>query len=193
MYKYLIVCITLILLLSTTTVLRAESLWTPEAATACQDKKACNVGDIVTIIIEESATSTNSASTSASKSSNVDAGPGVGPILKNIPLIQYSGGDKLKASGSSTRTSNFETKMTATITKVLDNGNLVIEGSRSVQTNKEKEYVKLTGTIRKEDINSDNTILSTYIADAVITHEGTGPVGSRQKEGLINKIFKILF
>ncbi len=174
----------------------AESLWCEAkqpTGSAFSDKKAIRVGDIVTIIIEESAVSSQRASTDAKKDSSLKAGPGVGPLLKHIPLFEYSGGDTIKASGSSTRSSAFVTRMSAVVTKAHDNGNLDIEGTRFVETNKEKAEVKLTGTIRRQDITPDNTISSAFIANAQITHTGSGPVGSRQKEGLISKIFRILF
>ena len=173
---------------------KSESLWQPQAAKSPYiDKTAARLGDIVTVVIVESAASSQQASTDAKKNSSLNTGPGVGPGLQNIPLFKYSGGDSVNASGSTTRTSSLSAKMTAKVTKVEANGNLVIEGSRFVQTNKEKAEMKLTGTIRPQDIAVDNTVLSTYISDAKITYVGSGPIGSRQKEGLISKIFKILF
>ena len=172
----------------------AESLWVgTKASSVYADKRAAKVGDIVTIIIVESALSTQQASTNTKKESELEAGPGVGPLLESIPLFGYSGGDSMKASGSTTRTSKFVARMTALVTKVQPNGNLEIEGTRFIQTNKEKEEIKLSGIIRPQDIAPDNTIYSTYLADAKITYVGSGPIGSRQKEGLISKIFKILF
>ncbi|MHB9035451.1 MAG: flagellar basal body L-ring protein FlgH [Armatimonadota bacterium] len=186
--------IILALILAAAVSVCAESLWQPEAAKSqYADKRAAKVGDIVTVIIVESASSSQTASTDTKKNSKIDTGPGAGPLLDRIPLFQYEGGDSMKASGSTTRSSKFTTTMTATVTKVTDNGNLEIQGSRFVQTNKEKEEVKLAGVIRPQDVTTDNTVLSTCIADAKITHVGSGPIGSRQKEGLIGKIFKILF
>lgn len=173
---------------------KAESLWQPQSVkSSYADKKAAQVGDIITIVIMESADSSQQASTDAKKNSSLNSGPGTGPLLSNIPLFKYSGGDTMKASGSTTRSSTLNAKMTAKVTKVDANGNLSIEGSKFVQTNKEKAEIKLTGTIRPQDIAVDNSVLSTYIADAKITYVGSGPIGSRQKEGLISKIFKILF
>lgn len=177
----------------------AESLWpdaqksSSPAAMLYADKKAFKVGDVVTIVIQETAVSSLQASTDTKKDSTLKTGPGVGPFLDKIKLFQYTGGDSMKASGSTSRSSSFATRMSAVVTKVLDNGNLEIEGTRLVATNKEKEQVKLTGTIRKQDIQPDNTVLSECIANAQITHVGSGPIGSRQKEGIISKIFKILF
>jgi len=194
MYK--IIAISCILITALAGAVCAESLWVDSKASSTSiytDKKAAKAGDIVTIIIVESAVSTQAASTDAKKDSSIKTGPGVGPVIKNIPFFQYSGGDSMQASGSTTRSSNFTAKMTAVVTKVLDNGNLEIEGTRIVQTNKEKEEIKLTGTIRQQDIATDNTVLSTYIANAQITHQGSGPVGSRQKEGIVSRILKMLF
>jgi flagellar L-ring protein FlgH len=172
----------------------AESLFPKDQpAPMYADKKAIKAGDILTVVIVESATSSSTASTDAKKNSSTSVSQGVGPLISNIPAISYSGGDSLKASGSTTRSSTFTARMTVTVSKVNDSGNFEIEGTRLVQTNSEKEEIKLTGTVRPQDVASDNTVLSTAIADAKITHTGSGPVGSRQKEGLVTKILRILF
>jgi flagellar L-ring protein precursor FlgH len=171
-----------------------ESLWVSDKAeSSYADKRAVKVGDILTVIIVESAVSTQQASTDTKKDSSLGVGPGVGPLLQEIPRFEYGGGDSSKASGSTTRSMKFMTRMTVTVTALEPNGNLVVEGSRLVQTNKEKEEIKLKGTVRPQDVGVDNTILSTCIADASITHVGSGPIGARQKEGIISKIFRILF
>ncbi len=172
----------------------AESLWQSDSKTwMYADKKAIKAGDILTVVIVESATSSSTASTDAKKNTKTEAGPGVGPLVGNIPLVSYEGGDQLKASGGTSRTSKFIAKMTVTVKAVNENGNFEIEGTRFVQTNQEKEEIKLTGTVRPQDVGPDNTVLSTAIADAKITHTGSGPVGSRQKEGIVTRILRILF
>lgn len=193
MYKFTAISITLVLLLAAAGSLQAESLWQPGAQSQCADKKAAKVGDVITVIIVESATASSAASTNTKKESSLETKPGVGPLLKEIPGFKFSGGDSMKADGETTRSSKLVAKITVTVVKIEENGNLCIEGSRMVQTNKEREQIKLSGTIRPEDVGTDNTILSTYVANPTITYQGSGPLGSRQKEGLISKIFKILF
>ena len=173
----------------------AESLWTvaDKSNSVYTDKRAAKVGDVLTVIIVESATSTSSASTDTKKNSSTDISSGLGPLVKNIPAISTSGGDSMKASGSTSRNMSFSTRMTVRVTRVDNCGNLEIEGTRMVQTNKEKEEIKLTGTIRPEDIATDNTVLSTSIADAKIAHQGSGPIGSAQKMGIITRLLRILF
>lgn len=193
MLKFLVLTLIITMLLTALPSM-AESLWpAKQSKSIYADKRAFKVGDLVTVIIVESAVSSSSASTNTKKDSELETGPGVGPLLEKIPLFKYSGGDKIKASGATTRSSKFVAKMTARVVGIDAAGNLEIEGTKSVQTNKENEEIKLTGIIRPQDIAPDNTVLSTYIANAKITHAGSGPVGSRQKEGLISKIFKILF
>ena len=82
-----------------------ESLWpADENKSVCADRKAHKVGDVLTVVIVESATSSSSASTETSKDSKLQAGPGTGPVLDKIPLLKLSGGDQMKADGSTTRT-----------------------------------------------------------------------------------------
>jgi flagellar L-ring protein precursor FlgH len=189
-----IFAVTLTVLVATCVPGYAESLWQPQSANSpFSDKRAAKVGDIVTVIIVESATATSSASTDAKKDSKSQINAGQGPILSNVPAITWGGGDSMAASGTTSRTSKFVGKVSATVKKVRDNGDLEIEATRTVQTNKEKEEICLTGTVRRADIAADNSILSTYVADASITYIGNGPIGSRQKEGLLSKVFRIFF
>lgn len=194
MHKYLAITITILaILISITAPVYSESLWKDAKADALSDKRAAKVGDVITIIIMESAASSQAASTDASKNAKSDISPGVGPLLEKIPGLTYSGSDSIKGSGSTTRSTTFNARMSATIKKINDNGTLEIEGTRLIQTNKEKQEIKLTGTIRQQDIATDNTIQSTAIANATIIHMGSGPIGGRQKEGIITKIIRILF
>ncbi|MFQ3548478.1 MAG: flagellar basal body L-ring protein FlgH [Armatimonadota bacterium] len=172
----------------------AESLWPENKNNSMfSDSKAHKVGDLITILITENASSTKSAGTDAKKSSDLSFGPGVGWLFDQIPLVEMTGKDTFKGQGSTTRTSNFTARMTAKVIAIDENGNLEIEGVRNVKTNTENEEIRLTGKIRPKDINADNTILSTYVSDAKIIHSGKGPIGDRQKEGIITQIFKFLF
>lgn len=171
----------------------ASSLWSPGAGSLFADIKAKQAGDIVTILIVESSSSSQKAKTSFTKSLKHGNDAGIGLILKNLPELGISSKQSGSSDGATTRTASFLAKMTAVVVKVLPNGNLVIEGSRTVETNSEKQDIKLTGTIRPQDIAPDNTVLSTYLADAEIKCTGKGPIGDRQREGIISKLIKFLF
>ena len=76
---------------------------------------------------------------------------------------------------------------------MLPNGNLVVEGKRRVGMNAETQEITLSGVVRPSDISPANTIASPLVADAQIKYGGRGPVGDKQHDGLISRIFKVLF
>ena len=157
------------------------------------DNKARHVGDTLTITINENASTTSKANTVTAKNESLNYGPGFGPLLHNIPTFGLSGKIGSNASGSTDRTDNLAASITATVTQVLPNGNLVIVGKRKVGMNAETQEITLTGIVRPQDIAFDNTIQSPLVADAQIKYGGRGPVGDKQHDGIISRIFKFLF
>lgn len=173
---------------------RSESLWNETKGSLFTDIRAAKVGDIITVLVSESSTSSQTASTDVSRDSSFSTGKGIDlPILRQIPGLSYSGESTSNGEGSTQRTSNLVTRMTATVVQVMDNGNLSIEGYRELKTNDEKQTLKLTGTVRPQDVSPSNTISSTLIADAKIEMTGKGPIGDRQKEGIFSRIIRFLF
>ena len=157
------------------------------------DNKARHVGDTLTIVINENASTNSQANTKTSKNEGLNYGPGFGPLLHNIPTFGLSGGINSTASGSTNRTDTLTASIAATVIQVLPNGNLVIEGKRKVGMNAETQEITLTGVVRPQDIAFDNTIASPLVADAQIKYGGRGPVGDKQHDGLISRVFKFLF
>jgi len=157
------------------------------------DNKARHVGDTLTIVINENASTTSQATTKTSKNENLNYGPGFGPILHNIPTFGLGGSIGSNASGSTNRTDNLAASIAVTVTQVLPNGNLAIEGKRKVGMNAETQEITLTGVVRPQDIAYNNTIQSPLVADAQIKYGGRGPVGDKQHDGIISRIFKFLF
>ncbi len=86
------------------------------------------------------------------------------------------------------RSGGLTAKISARVEKVLTNGTLSIKGTKVIQINDEKQNLVIKGVIRPEDISSDNTILSTYVAEAQIEYEGNGPVGEKTSPGIITRI-----
>jgi flagellar L-ring protein precursor FlgH len=157
------------------------------------DTKAHGVGDTLSIIINETASASSTAATKNSKSENLNYGPGFGPILFNLKAFGATGSVGSNASGSTNRNDNLSAHIAVTVKEVLPNGNLVVEGKRQVGMNSEMQQITLTGVVRPSDIAADNTVQSPLVADARIKFDGKGPVGDKQHDGLIAKIFKILF
>ncbi|MDI6869788.1 MAG: flagellar basal body L-ring protein FlgH [Bacillota bacterium] len=170
------------------------SLWSKAAPgnDLLSDHRAKAPGDLLTIIIVEKAEANQKASSSNKKEAGVSAGPGLG-FLSFFPEIKAKGGDNLTASGTTTRGGSLSAKMTVVVSEVLPNGNLVVEGVQAITVNKEHQTIKLRGQVRPEDISRDNTVLSTFVANAEIIYLGDGVVGDKQKPGILSRIFSWLF
>ncbi len=160
------------------------------------NRKAKDVGDVVTILIDEQALAGSQARTKTESASaqSVSAPDGKG-ILGFIDL--FSGGlstdDSFEGKGETSRSGSLRARMSATIVEVLPNGNLMVQGSREVIINQEKQRLTLTGMVRPEDVNANNTVMSTFLADARITYDGKGTVHGAQRRGIVTRILSFLF
>ncbi|MEG6585102.1 flagellar basal body L-ring protein FlgH [Dendrosporobacter sp. 1207_IL3150] len=173
---------------------QATSLWSDSASTAGLfiDHKARAVGDVLTIIINENSTASRTGSASNSKSSEVGADAGVG-IFKFLAEASASSSDSFKAQGSINNSNRVNGKITVEVTEVKPNGNLVVSGTQSIKQNGEEHRITISGTVRPDDITSDNTVLSNYVADAQIKMDGKGPISRKQRQGILSQIFNFLF
>jgi flagellar L-ring protein precursor FlgH len=168
------------------------------------DTKARNIGDIVTVKIEESAQATNRANTEYERSSGLEAGIDklfgiekwwqdevLPDVDDNIPKIDPFGNPSVKGSissdfkgdGETSRSGKLEAYITCRVVDVMANGNLKIVGTREVMVNNENQLIILSGVIRPRDISDTNIILSTFISDAKIAYSGSGVVDDRQRPG----------
>lgn len=177
------------------------SLWPGESTrnSLFTDNKARYVNDIVTIVIDESSSGQNKASTNTSKDTKTSAGISAllgidTSILKANPNMggQISVGgtstNSLKGTGDTSRGGMLQARVAARVVRVMDNGLLMIEGRRQLTLNEEDKYIVLTGVIRPDDITSDNLILSSLIADARIVYTGTGVIHDKQRPGWLTRI-----
>jgi len=171
----------------------AASLWT-DGDSLFADRKARRVGDLVTIIIVERAQATQTASSEAGQDGSVQVGPlSLADLVPVVPPISASGSDSSRAQGSTTRGGSLNARMTAQVVEVLPNGNLLIEGRQTIIVNEDEQIIIVSGLIRPQDIAPDNTVLSTFVADATIAYYGTGPVAEKQPPGLLTRLFNWLF
>ncbi|MCX7991914.1 MAG: flagellar basal body L-ring protein FlgH, partial [Proteobacteria bacterium] len=87
-----------------------------------------------------------------------------------------------------TRQSKLDATISAKVIEVLPNGNLVLESRKEIVINRENQILVLRGIVRPEDIQLDNTILSTKIADSKIYLVGEGVIGDKQGQGWLVRI-----
>ncbi len=171
----------------------AKSLWVDNGFMSMySDKKARNVGDILTIVISESTTQTATKSRSNSKSGSINVGTGTG-IFDFIRAFSASGSDSWKADGSATDTNRFTGQITVTVVEVLPNGNMVVEGTQSIWQNRDEHKITLRGVIRRDDVTMNNTVPSYKVADATLKFNGKGPLNAKQRQGILTQIFNFLF
>jgi flagellar L-ring protein FlgH len=166
------------------------------------DDKAAKVGDIITVTINENATSTQSATTNTAKDSSLDMqAPNVLGLPSSLgiqnflnmgtqfdPTVNATIANSMQGTGTVTRNGTLTATISALITDIVPGGNLRIEGRRSVTVNNEEQIMVLRGIVRPQDINFDNTIPSTLIADASISYSGEGVVADEQRKGWLAKI-----
>ena len=190
--------IVLCALLLSATAAHADSLFPVAGNTAItsslfSDTKARRVGDTLTILVNETASASSKAATSSSKSENLNYGPGFGRFLRQIGNFGISGSIGSTGQGSTTRADTLSAQIAVVVKDVLPNGNLVVEGHRAVGMNAETQQLTLSGIVRPVDIAPDNTVPSALVADARIKLTGKGPVGDKQHDGIVTRIFKVLF
>jgi len=177
------------------------SLWPGENSrnSLFADNKARYVNDIVTIIVDESSSGQNKASTNSSRDTKTNAGISAllgfdTNILKENPGMGRSisiGGttaNSLKGTGDTSRGGTLQARITSKVVRVLDNGNLLLEGRRQMTLNEEDQYIIITGIVRPEDITADNLVSSSQIADARIVYTGTGVLHDKQRPGWLTRI-----
>ncbi len=166
------------------------------------DVKAREVGDIVTVIIEESSAVNREAAQKSAKSTTGGGSASfqhptvetsdevIGGAWNKMTLPEFSWTLKNDFSGGGELSSkeDFTSTMSARVLDVLPNGNLLLEGHRTVQLQQEKVQVTLTGTVRPKDISSDNTVSSSRLADASIRYDTQGPLVRDQQRGLFTKM-----
>jgi flagellar L-ring protein precursor FlgH len=145
------------------------------------DFRATRVGDVVTVVVSEQATA-NAQGTTATKrtssaKSSVNSLAGTtktGGALSN--LADLSSQTQLDGQGSTSRQSALSTTLSARVLKVLPNGNLILEGTKSVAINSEFQTVSLRGIVRPIDIGPDNSIASNRVSDLEVRINGKGVI-----------------
>ena len=178
------------------------SIWQAASAGVTDDFKARRRGDIITIVISETASASKEASTATGRETAITAGMPFfmglekAGILKNnmdlTQLIDASAKSKYSGSGSTSRQESLTATITAKVIDVLPNGNLLIEGRRNIKVNNEDQEIILEGVVRQRDVGTDNRVNSIYVADAKISYSGKGIISDRQSPGwLMNIVDKI--
>jgi flagellar L-ring protein FlgH len=178
----------------------AQSLWKEEQTKSMvADKRAHNVGDIVTIIVQESNTASKDNSTKTAKSSGIDASissflysPAASGFMTHkgqMPALKMNAKNDFSGGGSINNSERITARIAVRVVDVLPNGNLVLEGTKQISFSGETQDAVLRGVVRASDVAANNTVFSYNIADATIKYVSKGTVTDTQRKGWFTKIW----
>ncbi|HVN46019.1 MAG TPA: flagellar basal body L-ring protein FlgH [Steroidobacteraceae bacterium] len=156
---------------------------------------AHHVGDIVTIVLNEQTAAQKSATTSTSKATTVNMPSptifGAPVTIHGTPILEnnINNATKFAGQGASAESNSLTGYLTATVLKVLPNGNLFIAGEKQIGLNQGREFVRVTGVIRPIDLASDDSIPSYRVASAHITYSGKGAIADANAQSWLARFF----
>lgn len=173
------------------------SLWTAQNRFLLDDTKAAYIGDTVIVDIVENSSSTMEVNSDGKRTTSMSVGV---PTLNAFGKVTHLGGtvgDKLidtsfenstKGEAKSDRSGQVTASIAARVMEIMPNGNLSIVGSRAMKVDNEVQYIMVSGIVRPEDIDSDNRVESTSLADSRIEYYGKGSLADKQKPGWATRI-----
>ena len=164
--------------------------------------KKFEVGDLIVVLVREQIQATIQSNTNTRKESDVEANanPARNRFLVGdgedesgliderwLPNWQVESENETRNVGSSRRTATLTTTISCFVSEVMENGNLKIEGEKTVTINREDSTLLVSGVVRPRDISPDNTIPSTMVANASVLLRGKGPLWNNQRRGLVTR------
>lgn len=187
---------------------QAQSLWISEAnseQSMTADSRARNVGDILTIVVDESTTSTLAQELKTYDGAQGGAGVWVNGLIDEfvkliprfaeqsfnipdasevtIPTLDVATQSQFTGGGETTNRMTVSNRTAVTVVDVLPNGNLVVEGAKIVRLNKENQYVYMRGVVRQKDVTRFNTVRSSEVADAQVEFIPEGELTEAERKG----------
>ncbi len=160
------------------------------------DNNARNIGDVLTIVLNENTNASSSANTSATKDQKVDlpspklAGDTVTKNGKEILNNEVEAGREFNGQGTSAQNSSFSGTLSVTVAKVLPNRNLIIRGEKLVRLNQTEEFIRFSGIVRPQDIKPDNTVESNRVANVHVMYAGSGAISAANSMGALGRFFQ---
>lgn len=170
-----------------------------------EDVKARRIGDVITVVLQESTSASKSAKTAADKTQNTEVAsptffgatptfnlPGLIPLDSNRDNTleqNLSASRAFEGEADSSQSNSLSGSITVTIADVLPNGNLVVRGEKWLTLNQGEEFIQIAGIVRPQDISTANTIVSTQLADARITYSGKGALAESNQMGWLARFF----
>jgi len=155
-----------------------------------EDLRASRVGDIIQVLLVEQMDAAKTSKTEIDKDSKttLPAPTLFGHLLDDLGISTDSSSE-FEGEGKSNQSNHLSGSIAVTVSHVLPNGNLMVQGEKWIQINQGGEFVRLKGIVRPSDVSSDNTVLSTHVADAKISYGGRGSLDEANVTGWMVRFF----
>ncbi len=160
------------------------------------DRRARQVGDVITVILSEKTDASKSSNTATAKESNISVPTvtllGRGVTDNGVPILTtgVSSDQDFNGQGASSQSNSLTGSITVTVSEVLRNGSLRVRGEKWVTINQGDEFIRIKGIVRPEDIAADNSVPSFKVADARITYSGKGALADANSMGWLGRLFQ---
>jgi len=156
-----------------------------------EDRRARNVGDTLTIYIQENTTGARKSSGATSTSNNINAN--LPSIFNALPITSSSSG-KTATTGAGAASVDLTGTISVTVIKVFSNGNLLVSGEKQVSLNNSDEYIRFSGVVDPVSISNVNTVSSTLVADAHLEYKNAGAmsevINDAKSLGFLGRFFQ---
>jgi len=155
-----------------------------------EDQRASRVGDIIQVLLVEQTDAVKSSKTEIDKDSKatLPAPTLFGHLLNGLGLGVDSSSE-FEGEGKSNQSNRLSGSIAVTVSQVLPNGNLIVQGEKWIQINQGSEFIRIKGIVRPSDVSSDNTVLSTHVANAKISYGGRGSLNEANTSGWLVRFF----
>ncbi|WP_324993862.1 flagellar basal body L-ring protein FlgH [Salinisphaera sp.] len=157
-----------------------------------EDRRPRQVGDILTVVLNEDLAATKSSGSNASRDGSVGFSPTAVPDVLGDWLgdqtTDLSGSNGFQGSGDANASNTFTGKITVTVMQVLANGNLKVAGEKRIGINQGTEYLLFSGVVNPRMISADSTITSTQVANARLEYYGDGYIAEAQHMGWLQRV-----
>lgn len=160
------------------------------------DRRAHRVGDLVTVRLQESTTSSKSAETTINKSTDVEMSePNIlGSLVRGVAAnagiaTSLSSSNDFTGGAESDQSNSLQGTISVVVAEVYPNGLMRVEGEKWLTLNQGDEYVRVSGLVRPEDISGDNSVSSLQLADARIAYGGRGATADSNRMGWLARFF----
>ncbi len=156
--------------------------------------RARKVGDPLTIVLVERTAASKSA---GSKLDSTGSGSITPPTTGLLNLFKgtdasASGGRAFNGTGAADQANSLSGEVSVTVAAVYPNGTMLVQGQKRVTLNRGDEFLKIKGLVRTADVDRDNRVMSTRVADAQISYTGKGDVARAGRQGWLGRFFSVV-